>query len=83
MNNGWTFGVWRIEQSDRYRISSNTDAEITQIKCFTLPVNVNTNSIYNSWEDYCADQIEEAEHLRYYNIRDYENSNRMYLWKHG
>lgn len=83
MNNGWTFGVWRIEQSDRYRISSNTDAEITQIKCFILPVNVNTNSIYDSWEDYCADQIEEAEHLRYYNIRDYENSNRMYLWKHG
>ena len=65
----WEFRVF--EKSDSLILSG----KIAQVKFFNLPINT-------TWDEYTAEQFNEAEHLQFYDIRDY-NPNRMYLWKHG
>lgn len=85
MLNDWYFGVWKINSPGTYTISNELDSSlfISEIKLFNLPIDPNTGLSYTSWEEYSNDQINESPNLQYYNIRDYENTNRMYLWKHG
>lgn len=65
----WEFRVF--EKSDILTLSG----KIAQVKFFNLPPNT-------TWDDYATEQFNEAKHLQFYDIRDY-NPNRMYLWKHG
>ena len=65
----WEFRVF--EKQDSLILSG----KIAQVKFFNLPPNT-------TWDEYAAEQLNEAEHLQFYDIRDY-SPNRMYLWKHG
>ena len=65
----WEFRVF--DKSDELLLSG----KIAQVKFFNLPDDI-------TWEEYEQKQVNESDHLKYYDVRDY-NPNRMYLWKHG
>ena len=77
MLNNWYFMVFETKSFNMGRITSTTGStEIAEIKQFNL------DPKWKTWDEYYNSWNREAEHLRYYDIRDYKG-NRMYLWKHG
>lgn len=80
---GWVFVAAKITSPlNAVTISPTVETDFAEIKVFQLSDN-------QTWEDaadgtlgYSSKQSKEPDHLKYYEIRDY-NPNRMYLWKHG
>lgn len=79
---GWKFVVYQVN-GDSVTLNFSQDTDFCEMKFFNLPDEL-------KWEDdkerdikgYATLQASKADHLKYYEIRDY-NPNRMLLWKHG
>ena len=79
---GWKFVVYQVDGGS-VTLDFLQDTDFCEMKFFNLPDEL-------KWEDdeerdikgYTTLQASKADHLKYYEIRDY-NPNRMLLWKHG
>ena len=79
---GWKFVVYQVN-GDSITLGFSQDIDFCEMKFFNLPDEL-------QWEDdkerdikgYTTLQADKVDHLKYYEIRDY-NPNRMLLWKHG
>lgn len=79
---GWKFVVYQVN-GNSVTLNFLQDTDFCEMKFFNLPDEL-------KWEDdkdrdikgYTTLQASKADHLKYYEIRDY-NPNRMLLWKHG
>ena len=80
---GWIFVVAKADLSkNMIRIVPNGETDFAEIKIFQL----HDSETWDDQEDgtlgYASKQRKEPDHLKYYEIRDY-NPSRMLLWKHG
>lgn len=81
---GWEFIVWEVLGSTPVTLTVNNSekTDICELKIFYLPNNEIWKDSADGTLGYASKQSKESDHLKYYEIRDYD-PNRMLLWKHG
>lgn len=79
---GWKFVVYKVTGQD-VSIEFTRDVDFCEVKFFNLPDKLKwENDVANNIKGYATLQNDKVDHLKYYEIRDYQ-PNRMLLWKHG
>lgn len=78
---GVVFTTTMLSDCLKQFIGTGDSRQFIEFKCFNLP-SKSDGTQYGTFAEYEAVELGQAEHLQFYEIREY-NSNRMYLWKHG